>query len=413
MESCVYNMSMRMLAGIFWFAALFNKKARLSLRGRKESRHSIKGVFGKADRVVWVHCASLGEFEQGRPIIEKIKEQYPHYKIAVTFFSPSGYEVRKNYELADWIGYIPFDTRSRVEAFVKELNPELVYFVKYEFWHNLIRAAKRHGAKLYLVSGIFRKNQSFFKFYGKWFRESLKCFDKLFVQNEASSKLLKSIRIENCEICGDTRFDRVIQIAERSKDFPLIEEFSQNNKVVIGGSTWPPDEDIISEYFNRKCVDIPDLKVIIAPHEFDSKRIEAIKSRFKGSVCTIDELERNNNTSCRVLIVNCFGMLSSIYKYAFMAHVGGGFGKSIHNLPEAAVYGIPVSFGPRNEKFQEAQALKECGGGIEVSNYVEYEEFMSKVISDYAMYKELCNSSKDYIYRNQGATTKIVSETVH
>ncbi|MFV0346509.1 MAG: 3-deoxy-D-manno-octulosonic acid transferase [Bacteroidales bacterium] len=401
-----------MLTGIFWLAAPFNKKAKLSLQGRKDSRSSIKGVFTKNDRVVWVHCASLGEFEQGRPIIEEVKKQYPHYKIAVTFFSPSGYEVRKNYELADWIGYIPFDTRNKVRAFVKELNPEIVYFVKYEFWHNLIRASRKHGAKLYLVSGIFRKDQQFFKSYGRWFCESLRCFDKLFIQNKASADLLDSIGIKHYEVSGDTRFDRVIQIAERSKNFPLIEEFSRDNKVIIGGSTWNPDEEIISEYFNKKYINMPDLKVVIAPHEFDEKRIEDIKSKFKDEVCTIDELEQNGNTSCRVLIINRFGMLSAIYKYAFMAHIGGGFGKSIHNLPEAAVYGIPLSFGPRNDKFQEAQALKQCGGGMEVNDPAEYEEFMSKIISDNTLYKKLCNSSKDYIYHNQGATEKIISQTI-
>lgn len=402
---------MRAFAGTFHIATLVNKKARLGIQGRRESKQSIRGVFGKNDRVVWVHCASLGEFEQGRPIIEEIKKQHPYYKIVITFFSSSGYEIRKNYELADWIGYIPFDTKKRVDLFIRELNPELAYFVKYEFWHNLIRSAKNHGTKLYLVSGIFRRDQIFFKFYCKWFQRTLKCFERLFIQDETSAKLLDSIGLNNYEICGDTRFDRVIQIAENSNEFPLIDEFCKNFKVIIGGSTWEPDEDIISMYFNRNYEKQTALKVIIAPHEFNDKRIEEIRRKFKGDVCTIDELETSGNTTCRVLIINRFGMLSSIYKYAFMAHIGGGFGKSIHNLPEAAVYGIPVSFGPNNKKFKEAQDLKDCRGGEEVNKPLEYEEFVDKLFANEELYKSSCTSSKNYIYANRGATKKIISSS--
>ena len=361
------------------------------------------------DRIVWFHAASLGEFEQGRPLMERLRIEHPEYKILLTFFSPSGYEVRKNYEGADLVCYLPFDTPGNVLSFIRLAHPEIAIFIKYEFWTNYLTTLRRKGVKTYSVSSIFRANQHFFKWYGSL--KPLKQFDHLFVQNEFSKNLLASHGITNVTVVGDTRLDRVIDIKNAAAPLPLVEQFVGNAPCFIAGSSWSPDEEIYIPYFAQH----KDWKLIIAPHvisETHLKEIENLLADNGMASVRYTDLEQGKATlsdpSCAptVLIVNCFGKLSSIYRYGTVALVGGGFGVGIHNVPEAAVYGIPVIFGPNNQKFKEAQDLKACGGSFEYQDLASFSTLMDNFINNPEALSQAGKAAGNYINANAGAADK-------
>ena len=367
----------------------------------------------KTDRVVWFHAASLGEFEQGRPLMERLRTECPEYKILLTFFSPSGYEVRKDYEGADLVCYLPFDTPGNALSFLRLAHPEIAIFIKYEFWLNYLVTCRRKGIKTYSVSSIFRPDQYFFKwhFFGKFpALRSIRQFSHLFVQNETSRKLLEEHGIKNVTVVGDTRLDRVIAIKDAAAPLPLVEQFAGDAPCFIAGSSWGPDEEIYIPYFAQH----KDWKLIIAPHVISETHLKDIEklledNGFKSIRYT--NLEKGEvmpatETEGQALIINCFGKLSSIYRYGKVALVGGGFGVGIHNVPEAAVYGIPVLFGPNNEKFREAQALKACGGSFEYQDDASFAALMDNFINNPEALQKAGEAAGGYINANAGAADK-------
>lgn len=338
-------------------AALFSKKVAKMVKGEKEAFSVLAQKIEPGAKYLWFHAASLGEFEQGRPLIEEIRRTHPEYKILQTFFSPSGYEVRKDYKGADIVCYLPLDTPRNVKRFIELAHPSKAFFIKYEFWKNYLSELKKQGIPVYSVSSIFRPGQIFFRWYGRLagYTDVLKCFEHLFVQNEESVNLLKEIGITDITIVGDTRFDRVLDICHKAKELPLVERFKGNNDhTFVAGSSWAPDEDIFIPYFNAH----PEMKLIIAPHVIDEAHLSEIISKLTRPVVRYSKATLENVLQADCLIIDCFGLLSSIYRYGDVAYIGGGFGVGIHNTLEAAVYGIPVLFGPNNKKFLEAQGLK-------------------------------------------------------
>ncbi len=363
----IYNLGILLFTALTYLVSPFNSKASLLIKGRKGWADRIKKSIKPGDASVWIHCASLGEFEQGRPIIEAIKKEMPEIKVVLTFFSPSGYEIRKNYPLADCIIYLPPDTSRNALNLLKLVNPEFVIFVKYEFWNNYISAIHNNNIPLYLISSIFRPEQHFFKWYGSFFRNMLKKFTRIFVQDKLSFVLLSGIGLENVSLAGDTRFDRVVQIAATAREIPQLEQFRGSEKLFLAGSSWKQDEEIIARYINS----FPDkMKWVFAPHEIDKQNIDRLEKLFK--VRTVRFSEFNEESSgARVLIIDNIGMLSSAYKYAYIAAIGGGFGKGIHNILEPACWGIPVMFGPHHKKFKEAVDLIKENGAHEFQ-FVQY-----------------------------------------
>ncbi len=356
------------------------------------------------DRVAWFHAASLGEFEQGRPLMERLRQEHPEYKILLTFFSPSGYEVRKNYEGADVVCYLPFDTPGNARSFMRLAHPEIGVIIKYEFWQNYLVQAHKRGVKLYSVSSIFRLDQHFFRWYGS--AKPLRQFDHFFVQNEESKELLRGIGINCTTVVGDTRLDRVIDIKNAAKPLPIVEQFAGESPCFIAGSSWGPDEEIYIPYMARQ----KDWKIIIAPHVISEVHLKAIEKLVRENGLTsvrYTDVE-SGKSECRgnVLIVNCFGKLSSIYRYGKVALVGGGFGVGIHNVPEAAVYGIPVLFGPNNRKFKEAQDLMACGGSFEYTDDASFAAIMDRFISDESALSKAGDAAGAYINGNAGAADK-------
>lgn len=384
--------------------SLFNPKVKLMVKGHSEVFDILKSKIEKDKKYIWFHAASLGEFEQGRPLMERIRRQYPEYKILLTFFSPSGYEVRKNYQGADVICYLPFDTPRNARRFVKLANPCMAFFIKYEFWQNYLKNLQRHHVPTYSVSSIFRKNQVFFRWYGGKYFKVLTRFTHLFVQNEVSKELLASLNIRNVDVVGDTRFDRVIEIFEQAKQLPLVEQFKKNSMVMVAGSSWQPDEDIFIRYFNEH----PEMKLIIAPHVIGESHLTEIIGKLKRPYVRYTQATPENVEQADCLIIDCFGLLSSIYRYGEIAYVGGGFGVGIHNVLEAAVYEIPVLFGPNNQRFQEARQLLETKGCFEIHNYEEFKEKMDRLMTD-APYLEKCGKlSGDYVKQHAGASDKVM-----
>lgn len=398
-------------------AALFNTKARLWIRGRKNLFAELESkIKSSAQPIVWFHCASLGEFEQGRPLMEEFKKRNPSYRILLSFFSPSGFEVRKNYPGADIICYLPLDTKRNAKRFVGLVNPSLVFFVKYEFWLNTLSEISKRNIPHFLVSGIFRSDQVFFKSHGGIFREALKGFSFLFTQEKNSVDLLKSIGVTNVIAAGDTRFDRVVEIANGAKEIQLAKLFSGNDgKVIVAGSTWPQDEELlfpaISAELNK------DWKLIIAPHELGEAHLSAIESALenigikKQSIARFSKANEVNIASFSVLLIDNIGMLSSLYRYGNIAYIGGGFGKSIHNTLEAAVYGIPVVFGPRFEKFNEAKGLMAEGGGFGVQSGQELKTVLQKLLSDKIAREDAGIKAGKFVKENTGATKIILEKT--
>jgi 3-deoxy-D-manno-octulosonic-acid transferase len=357
-------------------------------------------------KYIWFHAASLGEFEQGRPMIETLRQRYPEYKILLTFFSPSGYEVRKNYDGADVICYLPFDTPYKVRKFLNLANPAVAVFIKYEFWLNYLTELKKRSIKTYLISAIFRPNQLFFRWYGRWYRKALTCFDMLFVQDEDSKKLLAGYGIRHVEVCGDTRFDRVLEIRQNARLLPEVETFVEGSRpILIVGSSWPEDEEIIIPYFNAH----PEMKLIIAPHEIHREHLLYIQSLLNRPSIRLSESGEESLRTNDCLIIDSFGLLSSIYRYGDVAYIGGGFGGGIHNTLEAAVYGVPVIFGPKYHKFREAKGLIACGAGFPVDQANAFTDCMNRFISDPESRRKAGMAAGDFVHRNAGATEKILS----
>jgi 3-deoxy-D-manno-octulosonic-acid transferase len=399
----IYTLVIIIYTGLIHVFSLFNKKALLWVKGRKNWSKLLKEKFEPGDKTIWVHCASLGEFEQGRPIIEMIKGKAPEYKILLTFFSPSGYEVTKSWPLADFICYLPADTPGNAARFIEIARPSIVLFIKYEFWNNYLSALYKRKIPFYLVSGIFRPEQYFFKWYGGFFRNILKKFTHFFVQDSRSVELLRSIGVANVSQTGDTRFDRVAQIAEAARTLPVIERFKGSEKIFMAGSSWRPDEEIIVAYINR----FPErMKWIFAPHEIDKSNIERLEKLFKVKVMKYS-LANENSYDARVMIIDNIGMLSSAYRYADVAEVGGGFGSGIHNILEPACWGIPILFGPDHTKYREATDLISANGAFCFKDYNEFAGIIDKLLGDKEIYEKASKTVSDYIKNNTGATEKI------
>lgn len=388
-------------------ASLFSKKVRKMWEGERKAIDILKEEVDPNAKYIWFHAASLGEFEQGRPLIESIRKDYPEYKILLTFFSPSGYEVRKDYEGADIICYLPLDTIRNARRFLRAVRPVMAFFIKYEFWYNYMHILKHRNIPAYSVSSIFRPDQVFFKWYGRQYRTVLKCFTHFFVQNNESKELLGKLGITEVDVVGDTRFDRVLQIKEASKHLPIVESFTKNaKKVFVAGSSWQPDEDIFLKYFNDK----KDWKLIIAPHVIGEDHLKQILNHVEGrKVVRYTQATIDNVADAEILIIDCFGLLSSIYNYGTVSYVGGGFGVGIHNVLEAAVWDIPVIFGPNNKHFQEAQGLMKANGGFEITDYDSFCEFMSKFENGDEFLKNSGESAGRFVMSLSGASKKVIS----
>ena len=401
-------------------ASLFNEKVRKMWRGEREAIRILKEKVDPNARYVWFHAASLGEFEQGRPLMEQLRRDHPEYKILLTFFSPSGYEVRKNYEGADIICYLPLDTITNARRFLRTIRPVKAFFIKYEFWYNYLHILSHRGVPVYSVSSIFRPGQVFFRWYGRQYAHVLRCFTRFYVQNEVSRELLATIGITDVIVVGDTRFDRVLQIKAAAKQLPVVESLtsSEGSKVFVAGSSWQPDEEIFIPFFNEH----KDWKLIIAPHVIGEDHLQQIEKQLDAigfSHARYTKLAAHGDTTPlalrrgdggEALIIDCFGLLSSIYGYADVTYVGGGFGVGIHNTLEAAVWDVPVIFGPNNERFQEAQGLKACGGGLEITNADDFQRIMQRFIDVPEAITEAGRQSGKFVEQMTGATAKILSD---
>jgi 3-deoxy-D-manno-octulosonic-acid transferase len=399
----LYNSGIRSYRAAVHLASLRNRKARLMCKGHKAVWRILEEKLDANAKYIWIHTSSLGEFEQGRPLIERIHREAPQYKIILTFFSPSGYEVRRNYSGADIVCYLPFDTPSNAAMFVERVNPCMAIFVKYEFWRNYLIALQRHGVPTYLISGIFRSSQLFFKSHGKWYRNMLRYFTHLYVQDEGSRSLLESVDMHNVTVAGDTRFDRVTDIMQGCRELPFLTEFSKDKKFIfMAGSSWPADEAIYFPWLKAH----KEVKAVIAPHEFDYKRVADICAAFPGECVAWTELENDPKLieGKRIVVMNCMGLLSSAYRYANVAYIGGGFGSGLHNINEAAVYGIPVIFGPNNAKFIEAQEIQQCSAGFEVHSAEELSSIATKLLNDAKYRSEAGTAAAKYIKSKLGAT---------
>lgn len=415
----IYNIVIYFVLWGIAIASLFNEKVRKMWRGEREAFKILKQKVDPNAKYIWFHAASLGEFEQGRPLMERIRKDYPQYKILLTFYSPSGYEVRKNYEGADIICYMPVDTRLNAIRFLRLVRPVMAFFIKYEFWSNFLHILKHRNIPTYSVSSIFREDQVFFKWYGRNYAGVLKCFTRFFVQNEESKRLLEGIGITAVDVVGDTRFDRVLQIKEAAKQLPICESFrtgvasSQSAdvphhdfKVFVAGSSWPPDENIFIPFFNEH----KDWRLLIAPHVIAEEHLKLILSLIKGKkVVRYTQTTPEEAAEADVLIIDCFGLLSSMYNYGDVAYIGGGFGVGIHNTLEAAVWNMPVIFGPNNKKFQEAQGLLKSGGGFEINTYEDFSGLMSSLMNDETFLKQAGDKAGAFVAHLAGATDKVLA----
>ena len=419
-ETRVYHFLLYLYqAGVF-VASFFNHKVGLMWRGERAAFEILKQQVDPAARYVWFHAASLGEFEQGRPLMEELRRRRPELKILLTFFSPSGYEVRKNYDGADIVCYLPIDTVTNARRFLRLVRPEMAYFIKYEFWYNYLHILKHRQVPVYSVSSIFRPGQIFFRWYGRQYGNVLRCFTHFFVQNEQSRDLLSSIGLDNATVTGDTRFDRVLKIKENAKVLPLCEAFAadaerKGQHTLVVGSSWEADEQVYLPYFAKH----KEWRLIIATHVVSNERIEQLSGQLQQQGRSVATYQLSCDTGAAlssaeqvaqadVLLINCYGLLSSIYRYGRVAYVGGGFGVGIHNLPEAAVWSMPVIFGPNNQRFQEAQDLKRQGGGFEVGTTADFARIMNALASDDASYKAAASAAGRYVAGRSGATQKIL-----
>ena len=409
----LYNLIILLASQVVKLLALFSPKMKLFVNGRKEVFPILQSKINANDKTIWFHAASLGEYEQGLPVIEKIKEKFPNHKIVVTFFSPSGYEVRKNNTVADATVYLPLDTKSNAQKFIKTINPELVFFIKYEYWPNYLNELKKLQIKTYLISGIFRENQAFFKWYGGFYRNALKTFDYFFVQNDSSKKLIQSIGFNNVKVSGDTRFDRVVSILERDNSLDFIENFKDNKTTIVIGSSWPKDENLLVDYINKSSDEI---KFIIAPHNIKAEQISNLKSQITKSTVLFSEkeeiLKRVQNDKLedfQVFIIDTIGILTKIYSYADIAYVGGGFGNpGVHNILEPATFGVPIVIGPNYSHFAEATALVHQKGCVSISNQNELNKAFDNLIFNEDIRHEKGHICSTFVQMNKGATDIIL-----
>ena len=406
--SLFYNLGILFYGFFIRVAALFNEKAKLFVAGRKNWKKKIGTAIDKEASYIWFHCASLGEFEQGRPVLEEIKKQYPQCKIILTFFSPSGYEIRMNYEGADIVAYLPMDTKKNAQEFISMVRPEKVFFVKYEFWYNYISELKNQQIPLYIISAIFRENQQFFKStpWGKWYRKMLHSFAHIFIQNDTSAQLLEQAGIKHYTVSGDTRFDRVAEIARGAKKFEIVEKFKGQNVTLIAGSTWKPDEELLAAFINKSN----DVKFIIAPHEVAPANINRIQELLKKPAICFSKADISDIDNYDVLIIDSIGILSSLYQYGNIAYIGGGFGVGIHNILEAATFKLPILFGPNYLKFKEAVDLVNEKGAFPIQNFTELEATLSKLLNDNNNLKNASEICKKYVEKNVGSTTLIINK---
>ncbi|MGQ7868030.1 3-deoxy-D-manno-octulosonic acid transferase [Sunxiuqinia sp. sy24] len=400
--------------GIFFYSlaarvsALFNEKARLFVKGQKAVFPYLEEQLSHSRPLLWVHCASLGEFEQGRPLIEQIKKEHPSYEILLTFFSPSGYEIRKNYEQADYVCYLPLDTVTNARKFIELTKPEKVFFIKYEFWNNYINQLHKNNIPLYLVSAIFRQEQLFFKsgFRAKWYRQVLAKVTHFFVQTETSGQLLSSIGINNYTITGDTRFDRVAEIAAKSKQLALIKQFKNGQKLIVAGSSWSPDEELLIDFLKQN----PTTKIIFAPHEVKESNIKRLLEQLPDGAIRYTQATGENLEQAQILIIDTIGILSSIYRYADVAYIGGGFGVGIHNTLEAAIYNIPVIFGPNYLRFQEAVNLQKVGAAFPIKNTEELIAILNQLLDDDQKRLKVAQKCREFMLLNLGATQQVLEK---
>lgn len=400
----LYNSGIALYQAGIKLAAKWNEKAGLLSKGQNSSFSILQEKIIPGQKYVWFHASSLGEFEQGRPLIEELKRRSPEQKVVLTFFSPSGYEVRKNYAGADVVLYLPMDTPGNVCRFLDIVKPEKAVFIKYEFWANYLTELQKREIPTYLVSAIFRPQQAFFQWYGGWYRKLLSSFTHLYVQDKPSDELLKSIGVTNVTVAGDTRFDRVAEIAAQAKELPVVEAFAKGRRVLVAGSSWPLDEDVLFDYFNSH----DDLFLIVAPHVTSESHIEDICRKLKRPFARYTKTDEQQAAQADCLVIDCIGLLSSIYRYGQIAYIGGGFGVGIHNVLEAAVYGVPVIFGPNYHKFREACGLIDAGGGFSVSELQQYVNLMDKLLQNDDYLSACGKNSADFVNGNLGATDLIM-----
>lgn len=401
-----YTLFISLYPSVAKVAALFNNKAKLWVEGRRDLFSFLQQkLVNNTASIIWFHCASLGEFEQGKPVLEGLKKTYPKHKILVTFFSPSGYEIRKNYNGADIICYLPIDSLTHAKRFVGIVKPALVVFVKYEFWYYYLTEIRHHRIPLLLISALFRKKQPFFAWYGNFHRKMLNCFTHIFVQNNESLRLLQSVRINNATISGDTRFDRVLETKNNYQPLPSVENFCGDKQVLVAGSTWTEDDEELDHFVTHH----PNLRFIIAPHDISEERLKECEKLYKQTI-RYSQLEKAlPKEDINTLIIDNIGMLSRIYQYAHITYVGGAFGGGgIHNILEAAVFAKPVLFGPEHDNFPETDALIEAGGAFSVENALELETILIKLLTDSSFYKNTCKSSGNFVQMNAGATSQVL-----
>jgi len=402
----LYNLLTYIAGSLLQLVALFSNKMKLFIDGRKDVFETISQQLDKEDKTIWFHSASLGEYEQGLPIMERIRELYPKHKIVLTFFSPSGYEIRKNTKAADVVVYLPLDTRANARKFVELVRPELAFFIKYEFWPNYLNELKKRNVTTYLISGIFRKDQAFFKWYGGFYREALKTFEHFFVQNESSKLLLHKIGFTNVTISGDTRYDRVSAILERDNNLPYIEDFINDKTTIVFGSSWPKDEAMFTDFINASS----DVKFIIAPHTIGAEHINDIKNSITKKTVLFSEMESKDLAEYDVFIINTIGILGKIYSYADIAYIGGGFGTAgLHNILEPAAFGLPIVIGPNHEKFPEAAAMIHMGGCISVNSKQELEDTFSSLLYNDDYRRETGHAAGTFVSMNRGAVEVIMN----
>lgn len=402
----LYNFVIKCYQVLVKFAGLFNTKAQKLSAGESQVIRLLKEQLHPDGNYIWIHAASLGEFEQGRPLIEKIRANQPEQRILLTFFSPSGYEIRKNYDGVDFVSYLPFDHIANVKEFLDIVKPQKAIFVKYEFWSNYLHELQRRNIPTYIISAIFRKNQNFFRRGGGFFRKMLHCFTHLYVQDEASKELLQSIGIKNVTVAGDTRFDRVIAINNNARELPLVKQFTDGHHTIVAGSSWPADEELLAQYINSH----KEQRIIIAPHEIHDEHITHIESLITRRTLRLSQANESNIQDAECLIVDCIGLLSSIYRYGKVAYIGGGFGAGIHNILEAAVYGMPVIFGPRYGKFREARNMVAQGCAYSINNYQELEEHLNAFATRTQYLAETSEKAGKFVVKNAGATDLIYDD---
>jgi 3-deoxy-D-manno-octulosonic-acid transferase len=407
----LYSLILNLIQPLLKLVALFNAKIKLFVDGRKNVFEQLESKIGSGDKTIWFHAASLGEFEQGLPVMEKIKTKFPNHKIVVTFFSPSGYEVRKNNTIADVTVYLPLDTKSNAKRFLQLVKPEMVFFIKYEYWPNYLNELKKLNIKTYLISGIFREKQAFFKWYGGFYRNALKSFDYFFVQNESSKTLLQKLGYHNVKISSDTRFDRVISILDRDNSLDFIEEFQDHNTTIVIGSSWPKDEHYLTTYINQYQ---GSAKFIFAPHNIKKDQIQDIQNALKKKTVLYSEKENKKLSDYQILIIDTIGILTKVYSYADIAYVGGGFGTAgLHNILEPATYGTPIIIGPNYSNFAEAVALVNLGGCVSVANQNELNETFDLLIQNEDERSEKGHICSTFVQMNQGATAIILNHVLN